>query len=72
MSTSYCLCRDLVGSDHRKKKRLHGSGCASAKELLQVLAGVALENFQHFSDQKAVLCYGCEGILKHINKLEKI
>ena len=34
------VCRDLIG-DHRKrkKKRLHGPGCASAKELLQVLAG---------------------------------
>ena len=71
LSTSCCLCRDLVGSDSRKKKRLHGPGCASAKELLQVLAGIALEKFPTFSDQKAVLCYGCEGILKCINKLEK-
>ena len=47
------MCRDLVG-DHRKKKRLHGPGCASAKELLQVLAGVALEKFPTLSDQKAV------------------
>ena len=57
MLTSCCLCRDLrdlVGSDHRKKKRLHGPGCASAKELLQVLAGVALEKFPTLSDQKAV------------------
>ena len=47
------VCRDLIG-DHRKKKRLHGPGCASAKELLQVLAGVALEKFPTLSDQKAV------------------
>ena len=47
------VCRDLIG-DHRKKKRLHGPGCASAKELLQVLAGVALEKFPILSDQKAV------------------
>ena len=54
MLTSCCLCRDLIGSDHRKKKRLHGPGCASAKELLQVLAGVALKKIPTLSDQKAV------------------
>ena len=47
------VCRDLIG-DHRKKKRLHGPGCASAKELLQVFAGVTLEKFPTLSDQKAV------------------
>ena len=47
------VCRNLIG-DHRKKKRLHGPRCASAKELLQVLAEVALEKFPTLSDQKAV------------------
>ncbi len=70
METSCCLCLEAFGSDHRRRKKLHGCGCNTAKALLVEL--VLATNCSHPSlqDTNALLCHGCELRLINIRKAE--
>ena len=57
-----CLCRTDVRSS-KKRRKLHGSSCESAREaLLEELNGLALEDFQE-TGSGAWLCSHCYKLL---------
>ncbi len=59
-----------VRSDHRRRKKLHGSGCNTTKAVLVEL--MLATNWSHPSlqDTNALLCHGCELRLINIKKAE--
>ena len=64
-----CLCRDPVSTDHRRRKKLHGASCTTARTVLREVSSVLLEALVETRDQSAVLCYSCERILNNIQSL---
>ena len=67
MAACCCLCRSPVPADHRRRKKLHGTSCATAKSVLTEVSGVSLETLVETSDPAAVLCYSCERVLNNIH-----
>ena len=63
------LQKDLP-EDHRKRKKLHGKSCNSAREALQRLSPVPLHTIPETSLSYAVICQNCEKMLKDISSLE--
>ena len=69
MAACCCLCRDPVSTDHRRRKKLHGASCTTARTVLREVSSVPLEALVETRDQSAVLCYSCEKILNNIQSL---
>ena len=69
MASCCCLCRDSVSKDHRRKKRLHGEGCKTAKAVLKEVLCAPLETLVETRDPTSVLCYTCERTLSNIHSL---
>ena len=61
-----CLCRELLPSDRRRKKNLHGSSCTAAKSALTRLSTLPLEDIDALADPAAVLCSNCECTVNNI------
>lgn len=70
MTSSCCLCYKSLPEDHRKRKKLHGKSCNSAREVLQRLCPVPLHTIPEISLSCAVICQHCEKMLKDISSLE--
>ena len=71
MDKSCSLCRESLSSDHRRKKKLHGPGCAISKMVLLELMSTINGVFPTLQDSDALLCHICELSLNNIKKLEK-
>ena len=65
-----CLRREPVPSNRRKRKKLHGEACTSARSVLRKFTAVPLETLAETRDPDAVLCYSCENKLTSIHDLE--
>ena len=74
-SLSCCLCRFSVDGDHRKRKRLHGRSCDTARAVVCKILDNALD-FTDIKDPAALLCISCDKLLNNIKttevKLEKM
>ena len=70
MNTQCCLCRDRVPADHRRRKKLQGTSCTTAKAVLKSLSRVPLENLVETRDPKAVLCYKCEPSMLYMKSVK--
>ncbi len=57
---SCCLCKSVLPSDKRRRRKLHGESCKEVKEQLQSISAVPLANFEEISDPSAYLCRKCE------------
>ena len=68
MAACCCLCRNHV-VDAKRKKRLHGAGCTTAKAVLREVLCVSLEALVETRNATAVLCCKCEKILNSIDSL---
>ena len=55
-----CLCKELAHSDHRRKKKFHGSSCASLKQTLEKLSSVPFQMLAEINNPEAVLFNICE------------
>ena len=64
-----CLCQDEV-SDHRRRKRFHGTSCANAKAQLGKVMGGRVDDLEELRDPSAALCNTCERALNTISNLE--
>ena len=64
-----CLCRLSLPADSRKMKRLHGRSCEKAKQTLQQLSDVPLDQLEETSHPNASLCRDCEKCLDSIGRL---
>ena len=69
MSESCCLCQLPLPTDHRRKKKLYGSGCTIAREVLQAIVWLTplTDSFQ----PSAFMCYSCEKLLLNIRSCER-
>ena len=64
-----CLCRLSLPADLRKIKQLHGQSCEKAKQTLQQLSDVPLDQLVETSHPNASLCRDCEKCLDSIGRL---
>ena len=65
-----CLCRLPTSSDHRKRRRLHNSACAEARQVLVALSCGPYPLDLMLRDSSALLCNACHRDLSTIAKLE--
>ena len=63
------LCTEALRSDHRRK-RLHGSDCTTAKDVLEELMSTMKCTYPTLQDGNALLCHSCELRLTDIRKAE--
>ena len=61
---------EVLRSDHRRRKRLHGSGCTTAKAVLEELMSTIKCTYPTLQDGNALLCHSCELRLTNIRKAE--
>ena len=52
---SCCLCRSMLPTDKRRKRKLHGESCKAVEEQLQGISVVPLANFEGIIDPSAFL-----------------
>ena len=69
MLLSCCLCRFSVDGDHRRRKRLHGRSCDTAKKIIGSISGNALTEMMR--DPNAFLCNACKKVLNNIKITEE-
>ena len=67
---SVVVCTEALRSDHRRRKRLHGSGCTTAKAVLEELMSTMKCTYPTLQDGSALLCHSCELRLTNIRKAE--
>ena len=65
-----CLCKKLAPADHRRRKKFHGSSCATARETLDKLSLVPLQMLVEINNPEATLCNVREKKLSNIHTLE--
>ena len=70
ITTMCSLCTEALRSDHRRRKRLHGSGCTTAKAVLEELVSTMKCTYPTLQDGNALLCHSCELRLTNIRKAE--
>ena len=69
MSLFCCLCHVSVDGDHRRRKKLHGRSCDTAKKVIGSISGNALTEMMR--DPNAFLCNACEKVLNNIKITEE-
>ena len=66
-----CLCQDILPTDRRRRKKLHGSSCEYINKVLVKLSSEDLESYLDIRDPNAFICYKCETELNNVQKLEE-
>ena len=65
------LCKSNV-SNSKWRKKLHGSSCKAAREILSLeMGGLSLQDFSQTKYEYAFLCYLCEKLLIGISTLQE-
>ena len=65
------MCKSNV-SNSKQRKKLHGSSCKAAREILLLeMGGLSPQDFSQTKYEYAFLCYLCEKLLIGISTLEE-
>ena len=65
-----CLCVNVLLQDLRRRKKLHGASCSSARNVLQKLCPVSFNSVGIWKNKDALMCSMCDNQLKSIDILE--
>ena len=65
-----CLCANVLLQDRRRRIKLHGASCSSARNVLQKLCPVLFNSVGIWKNKDALMCSLCDNQLKSIDILE--
>ena len=67
-----CLCLQTLPTDRRKRKKLNGTGCTRAREVLTSMSTSSHECLEiMLQNGDAALCINCDSVLINISKYEQ-